>query len=161
MKLYVSRYGNPTLRSGKYTAVRISLGIPKWNIGYKLNGELKDLMPFGLLNKFEEYEPFRDEYFKRLDRIGVERINLELEAFLSYGKDVVLLCYEDVRKGPSDWCHRTASSEWMKERTGLVIPELKDPTTPKIPKIAMPKKTEGIKQKPLFDLEPVLQLSLF
>ena len=159
MKLYVSRYGNPELRSGKFTTVRISIGTPKWDIGYKLDGELKDLMPFGLLNKFEEYEPFREEYFKKLDRLGPGRINQELKSLMSYGKDVVLLCYEDIRKGPSDWCHRTAFAEWMKERTGLIIPELYDPTTPKI--TAPPKKTEIIKPKPIFEIEPVIQLSLF
>lgn len=53
--VYTSRYSNPELRTGKYTAVRISLGIPRWNIGYSLDAEMPDLMPFGLLHKFELY----------------------------------------------------------------------------------------------------------
>ena len=32
--VYTSRYSNPELKTGKYTAVRISLGTPKWPIGY-------------------------------------------------------------------------------------------------------------------------------
>ena len=47
--VYTSRYSNPELKSGKYTTVRISLGTPKWPIGYNLDAEMKDLMPFGLL----------------------------------------------------------------------------------------------------------------
>ena len=56
--VYTSRYSNPELKTGKYTAVRISLGTPKWPIGYNLDAEMKDLMPFGLLGKFERYEDF-------------------------------------------------------------------------------------------------------
>ena len=157
MKLYVSRYGNPELRSGKYTAVRISLGTPRWDLGYRLDGECKDLMPFGLLNKFEEYEPFRAEYFKRLDRIGPQKIMRELESFLVYGRDVVLLCYEDIRK-PEDWCHRTAFAEWAKLRAGLTVPELHDPSTPKGIKAPTAQISPS---KPLFEPEPLLQLTLF
>ena len=53
------------------------------------------------------------------------------------GKDTVLLCYEDVRKGESDWCHRTMFAKWWFERTGEVIAELPDPSTPKISKAKM------------------------
>ena len=52
-------------------------------------------------------------------------------------KDIVLLCYEDVRKGESDWCHRTMFAKWWFEKTGEVIPELPDPSTPKISKAKM------------------------
>ena len=48
-----------------------------------------------------------------------------------------LLCYEDVRKGESDWCHRTMFAKWWFEKTGEVIPELPDPSTPKISKAKM------------------------
>lgn len=128
MNIYVSRYSNPELRKGTYTAVRISIGSPKWDVGYRISGEMKDLMPFGLLNKYDDYEPFKREYFQRLDRAGVSRIRAGLEAFKRQGQDVVLLCYEDIRKGPENWCHRTAFAEWWKLRTGEEIPELPDPT---------------------------------
>ena len=47
MAIHTSRFSNPELRSGKYTTVRISLGTPKWPLGYHLDAELADLMPFG------------------------------------------------------------------------------------------------------------------
>ena len=98
--IFTSRYSNPELRSGKYTAVRISLGTPKWKLGYNLDAEMPDLMP----------------------------ILSQLQRFESLGKDVVLLCYEDIRKGPDDWCHRRTFADWWQQRTGEVIPELYDPT---------------------------------
>lgn len=43
------------------------------------------------------------------------------------GKDVVLCCYEDVRK-PNEWCHRLVFAEWWYEKTGEKIEELPDPS---------------------------------
>lgn len=156
--IYTSRYANPTLRNGDFTCVRISLGTPKWSLGYQLT-EFKELMPFGLLNKYEDYAPFREEYFRKLDKIGVDRIYAKLNEFEKLGKDVVLLCYEDIRKGPEDWCHRTAFAEWWLLRTGERIGELYDPTTPKVKAAPKPPKTES---KPLFEEDNnYIQLSLF
>lgn len=126
--IFTSRYSNPELRSGKYTAVRISLGTPKWKIGYNLDAEMPDLMPFGLLNKFDRYEDFERAYFARLDQKGVRRILSQFQRLESLGKDVVLLCYEDIRKGPDDWCHRRTFAKWWQQNTGKVIPELYDST---------------------------------
>ena len=130
--IYTSRFSNPELKSGNYTAVRISLGTPRWNVGYPVSGAIAELMPKGLFGKFDNDKPaFEVEYRKRLDSFGVPRINELLTAYERMGKDVVLLCYEDVRKGDSDWCHRTMFVKWWFEKTGRVIPELPDPSTPK------------------------------
>jgi len=147
MSIYTSRYSNPELRKGIYTAVRISLGTPKWSIGYPLTGELKDLMPFGLLNKYELYEDFKREYFMRLDRIGVSRIRSQLQQ------------YEDIRKGPENWCHRTAFAEWWLLKTGEAIKELYDPTpdpTAQKPKVAT--SSNIVKSE---EVSPFIQMSLF
>ena len=132
--VYTSRYSNPELRTGKYTAVRISLGTPRWNIGYNLDAEMPDLMPFGLLHKFELYE---DE---------------------GMGKDVVLLCYEDIRKGPNDWCHRRTFADWWQQRTGEVIPELFDPTPDPTKPCQAPSK-RSLETPPT--TSPIEQLALF
>lgn len=126
--VYTSRYSNPELRTGKYLTVRISLGTPKWKLGYELCYEMPDLMPFGLLNKFDTQEEFEPAYFARLDQKGVGKIRYQLERLENSGKDVVLLCYEDIRKGPDDWCHRRSFAKWWEKKTGQVIPELFDPT---------------------------------
>lgn len=155
--VYTSRYSNPELKTGNYTAVRISLGTPKWPIGYNLDAEMPDLMPFGLLNKFERYEDFERAYFARLNQKGVQRILSQLQRFERLGKDVVLLCYEDIRK-PDDWCHRRTFADWWLKTTGEAIPELFDPTPdPSKPRQAASKR---IQQTPptTFQLE---QLTLF
>lgn len=141
--VYTSRYSNPELKTGKYTAVRISLGTPKWPIGYNLDAEMKDLMPFGLLGKFERYEDFERAYFDRLNQKGVQRILSQLQRFERLGKDVVLLCYEDIRKGPDDWCHRRTFADWWLKNTGEAIPELFDPTPdPSKPRQAVSKRIQ-------------------
>lgn len=147
MKLFTARYANRNLNDKDYTKVKISLGTPKWKLGYTLDGEMKDLMPFGLFREYDEYETFKPAYFKRLDSIGVDRIQRQLNHFLGFGKDVVLLCFEDIRK-ESDWCHRTAFAEWYRLRTGNEISELQES-----PIYEPSKKFEDAqKQMTLFDL---------
>lgn len=127
--IYTSRYSNPELKTGNYTAVRISVGSPRWKVGYDISGAISELMPKGIFGKFETKEAFEVEYRKRLDCIGPEYIRKLLSAYERLGKDVVLLCYEDVRKsGDDDWCHRTIFADWWREKTGEVIPELPDPS---------------------------------
>lgn len=127
--LYVSRFSNPVLKSGDYTAVRISLGAPKWPVGYNIAGEIKELMPFGLL-QINDRELYEKKYRERLDRIGPDRIQDALDRF-GVDKPVVLLCYEDVRD-PSQWCHRSIFAQWWLEQTGEIADELPDPTNVKL-----------------------------
>ena len=131
--LYVSRYSNPELKKGIYTAVRISIGVPKWPLGYQITGEISDLMPWGMLNKYS-HEEFVVRYREKLENIGVEKIRRYLRSYERIGKPVVLLCYEDIRvKGQT--CHRTTFAEWWKEKTGEDVKELEDPSIPKGEKV--------------------------
>jgi hypothetical protein len=139
--IYTSRFYNPELKTGKYTTVRIALGSPKWDLGYVMDGAINDLMPNGLFKKYDhDRAAFEREYRKNLDRIGADKILRQLIQYERKGKDVVLLCYEDVRK-PGDWCHRTMFAAWWTEKTGEVIEELTDPVTIKPPKTPITAKT--------------------
>ena len=82
-------------------------------------------MPIGL-RTIENVDEFCRLYYERLDAIGVDRIREQLNYYESFGKPVVLLCFEDIRKGGDNWCHRSVFAKWWKERTGEVISELKD-----------------------------------
>ena len=126
--IYTSRFSNPELKTGKYTAVRISVGSPRWKVGYDISGAISELMPKGIFGKYETKAAFEVEYRKRLECIGTAYIRKLLAGYETLGKDVVLLCYEAVRKGESDWCHRTIFADWWREKTGEVIPELFDPS---------------------------------
>lgn len=123
--IYTSRFSNPELKSEQYTAIRISVGTPRWTLGYKLAGEMKDLMPFGLYNE-KDAERFRQLYYAKLDRIGVDVIAQKLKGLEALGKPVVLLCFEDIRKGDGNWCHRRIFADWWHMKTGGIIDELPD-----------------------------------
>lgn len=123
--IYTSRYANPELKLGSYTLIRISLGVPRWRTGYTIAGAIKELMPSGLRH-INDIDEFCRLYYERLDSFGVRLIKEQLNYYESFGKPVVLLCFEDIRKGGENWCHRTAFAKWWKSRTGEDIPELKD-----------------------------------
>ena len=127
--LYVSRYANKELTTGKYTPVRIYIGTPRWPLGYELAGAIKELMPFGSKD-IEDQDESRRAYHSRLDRIGFETISRKLKQFEGMGKPVVLLCYEDIQKA-GNWCHRTFFAEWWLEQTGEQVEELPDPSASK------------------------------
>ncbi len=123
--IFTSRYANPELRSCKYTAVRISIGLPKWKLGYEIAGAIDELMPKGIFG-IQDYDEFRLRYFAKLDAISVDRIREKLCYFEELGKPVVLLCFEDIRRGTWNWCHRKMFASWWEEHTGEMISELHD-----------------------------------
>lgn len=138
-KVYTSRYSNPELATGNYTVVGITRGAPKFPLRYQVVGNIMEIAPPGYL--FGEYDRtrFTGSYFKNMDKIGVGKIHTLISKYLNLGKDVVLCCYEDVRK-PNEWCHRLVFAEWWLKRTGEVITELQDPSTVKVPREAKPPK---------------------
>ncbi|GHU57944.1 hypothetical protein AGMMS49975_24130 [Clostridia bacterium] len=160
--IYTSRFYNPELKTGKYTTVRVSLGSPRWNVGYTIDGAINELMPKGLFGNYDDDRPgFEREYRKLLERVGVDRIMNQLCGYSNQGKDVVLLCYEDIRKGENDWCHRVMFADWWKEKTGEIIEELFDPTTPKIDKPKKVAVAPTVKAEPIQEESAPVQMSLF
>lgn len=123
--ILTSRYSNPELGSGDYTAVRISIGTPRWRLGYTLAGEITELMPWGLRG-ISDMEIFKAQYTALLNEVGVDKIAAKLRHFEGFGKPTVLLCYEDIRKGGDNWCHRTMFAQWWFKQTGEEINELVD-----------------------------------
>lgn len=125
--IFTSRYQNPELRSGNYTVVGVTRGAPKFQLAYTLSGNIMEIAPPGWL--FNEYnrEVFTKKYRQNIEKIGVKRILDILNRYSAQGKDVVLCCYEDVRK-PGEWCHRLVFAEWWLDKTGELIEELPDPS---------------------------------
>ena len=131
MLLFTSRFSNPELKTGKYTAVRISVGAPRWNVGYPIAGAIRPLMPTGIFGRpeYAQVEAFRRAYIEMLNRAGTPAIREVLRYFAAAGNPVVLLCFEDIRQS-GNWCHRTMFADWWYKRTGEMIKELPDPTPP-------------------------------
>lgn len=122
---YTSRFSNPELKSGNYTVVGIVRGLPKFKLNYDLAGNIIDIAPPRTLFNVYDREIFTAPYKGHLDKVGLERISAQLQTYTELGKDVVLCCYEDVRK-PQEWCHRLVFAEWWLEKTGCQINELQD-----------------------------------
>lgn len=144
MAIWTSRYSNKELsnNSGKYYCVGISLGAPRFPLGYQLETQCYSLAPKYYMLKMG-YEEYKEAYCRKLEGIGEDKIIDMVSRFdliaESEGKELVLLCYEDIRN-PEDWCHRTIFAEWYAEKTGEIIQELPDPDPPKGKKTAVKKK---------------------
>ena len=161
MGIYTSRYSNKELADGKYYCVGISIGTPKFKLAYRLENQCYSLAPKGYMLRMN-LEDFKKAYYEKLNGIGKDRIinmvmKMERDA-AAQGKDLVLLCYEDVRI-PEDWCHRTVFAEWWVENTGEIIEELPDPNPPKGKKVATTSKKPEVQTKLLYPLTVSLLLT--
>lgn len=156
MAIWISRYSNKELQSDKYYPVGISIGKPRWPLGYQLRDQCLELAPKGYMLKMDIVS-FTAIYEERLENIGVSNIARILSGYedkaKKEGKEVVLLCYEDVRK-EGEWCHRTIFAEWWRKKTGETIRELHDPSVPKEkkPLAQNVKEDNRYKQMSLFDM---------
>ena len=160
-RIYTSRFSNKELKSGKYYRVGITLGRPKFRLGYVESEHCYMLAPDRSMWG-KSREEFRTLYREKLDAIGEYKIKNLLREIgnKAEGRDVVLLCYEDVRD-PSQHCHRTTLAEWLGEKFGLKIEELDDPSPVKFKKAKASetkkkieddsKSEQGFKQMSLFD----------
>nr|DAX35169.1 MAG TPA: protein of unknown function DUF488 [Bacteriophage sp.] len=141
-KIWTSRFSNPELKSGEYTVVGIVRSLPRFPLKYTLAGNIMDIAPPRSLFKENNQQRFAEPYCRNLDRIGFAAIDAQICHYLAQGKDVVLCCYEDVRKGPHNWCHRIVFADWWLRQTGERIEELKD-SSKFVPEPGFtPKKTE-------------------
>lgn len=163
MAIWTSRYSNKGLSDDRHYPVGISIGHPRFRLGYKLREQCFFLAPKGYMLDMD-IEAFKRAYYGKLEDIGKDRIVSMVtkldEKARSEDKELVLLCFEDVRV-EGDWCHRTIFAEWWAENVGEVIEELPDPTPPKTkgkskdnskkPAEEPTKEDSGCKQMSLFD----------
>jgi len=131
VRIWASRFHNRQLRNRPdLVKVAITVGNPRWPLGYEFV-ELRKLAPYGRLFHINDREEFTTTYFEKMDRIGAGAISKWLQEISEThgGKDLVLLCYEDVRK-PGEWCHRQVFAEWWRRETGEIIEELETGVAP-------------------------------
>lgn len=156
MAIKTSRYGNKRLREPGCYPVGISIGAPKFKLGYDLREQCYTLAPKGTMLHLD-YDPYKEAYFNKLDALGAQKVinivrRLESRA-AQEGKTLVLLCFEDIRK-PGEWCHRTLFAEWWKNQTGEEIEELEDAEEPKIPAQKKEEKAEeASEQISIFEID--------
>jgi hypothetical protein len=124
--IWTARYQNPFVKAKAQSLVpvRITVGHPRFKLGYTLGGSVKELYPAGKLFRIHTRAKFEPAYHAHLDAIGVPQITERLAAISQAheGRGLVLLCYE--RVDVKGWCHRQCFSSWWKARTGIEIHEL-------------------------------------
>lgn len=120
-----ARYSNKSITNDKHIPIQISLGSPKFKLQYTVNGKMLMLAPqYSLLRENNKIE-YQRKYIERLEHIGVDRIKDALSSFSQEGKEIVLLCFEDVTKD-GNWCHRRMFADWYELKTGEKIDELEE-----------------------------------
>ena len=145
-KLYTSRFSNKELESEKYTVVGVVRSMPRFPVKYKISSNITQIAPPGYLWNENDRDRFKAPYYKHLEKAGYPLIGAIVKDYLGIGKDLVLCCYEDVRK-PNEWCHRLVFAEWWYEKTGQKIEELPDPSAVPGIKKADTKKQEDKKEE--------------
>ena len=73
MAIMTGRYSNKELRNDGYYPVGISVGKPRFSTGYEIREQCYALAPRYDMLKLG-YEEYKAEYFKKLDKIGVDKI---------------------------------------------------------------------------------------
>jgi hypothetical protein len=139
MRIWTSRYSNPALVEAEAVKVGVTVGTPRWKLPYQV-AWLREVAPYGLL-AIEDGDEFRTGYRHRLHRQTVAKIRAEFERISAEhdGQDLILLCFEDVRR-EGESCHRTLFGEWWQEQTGEQVEEWPDPSEPKPVKAKAKKK---------------------
>jgi len=122
VELATSRYADFCEEMG--VPVRISVGAPRFPLGYDLEEHIPELYPTWAMLKMEP-EQYDALFFAKLEKVGVERLRSISTAIAERhgGRRLVLLCYEDVL-GKGQSCHRRGFAKWWLEKTGVEIREI-------------------------------------
>lgn len=112
MKIYTSYFGNLRKIPKGITPISIANYMPKG-----LNFSRYNLLcpPVPVMNKHKQggsFEDFSNEYKAQvLSKLNAKDV-IENLKYLSYGNDIVLLCYEK----DDTTCHRSILREWLNEQ---------------------------------------------
>ncbi len=122
-RVFTSRYYSPAVKLRDDLAkVPISIGLPRWKLPYPLELQIRPLCPPRRIIEWTNEERYRVVYLQQLEDLGAEAVGVLLrEAHERVGRDLVLLCYEDLSKS---WCHRRMFADWYQRETGILVPEL-------------------------------------
>lgn len=129
--MFTARYMNSAIDKETMVPVSISRYLPKLKTSYDIKIQLLHLAPGKEYVEEQDEKLFLKLYRKQLDIIGVRSVFKVLWDLYEPGKEIVLLCSEDIRDNKS-WCHRRMFAEWFSEKTGIVIEELEEPAQIKI-----------------------------
>lgn len=117
---YTGRYADKRINNEEYFVVRISLGLPKYELPYNIDYELFVAKPD---YSSMESENFDELYLEKLERKRYALINqIASIKKLAGNKKIIFLCFEKVVNGNE--CHRILFGEWLKNNLGEDYQEL-------------------------------------
>lgn len=121
-----SRFANKGINNELHVPLQISLSKPKFPLNYDIKAAVHILAPTREILAINNEDEYFQQYIRRLDKFGVNQISKVLGFFARKGKEIVLLCFEDVRN-EKQWCHRRMFAQWWEEQTGERVDELYEP----------------------------------
>lgn len=110
--------------------VRTSNGYPRYTLKYPLIHAMPSTYPNKSTIRGVAYDRFVQLYRAKLDEIGIDAIQQQAEEIrlkegAPEGTPIVLLCFEQLHKGPEQWCHRNCFADWYADQVGgVAVPEL-------------------------------------
>lgn len=117
---YTGRYSDKRINNNEYFVVRISLGLPKYNLPYVIDYELRLAMPNWNMMKKENFEEL---YGLKLEENKYAIINkISSIKRLAGDKKILFLCFEKVINGNE--CHRIHFGNWLCKNIGEDFIEL-------------------------------------
>lgn len=131
--MFVSHWRNGDLADLDATMISISRGTPRWDPGYRYR-RLDQLAPDDATWALEDTAEFERSYARQLEALGADRILFDIER-IAGGRAACLLCWERPHETS---CHRWTFSRWIREQTGLVVPELQPGDLPLRPDAPQP-----------------------
>ena len=128
MKIYTSRYSNKDLATADAHIVGITLYPPRFTLKFKLEENIGQLAPQKSYFKTADKALFRRRYLEQMEKLGEDGVQALLNPYTGDGRDIILLCYEDVTcdDPEKNWCHRQLLAEWLKDRLGWDVEEYPD-----------------------------------
>lgn len=121
--IYTSRFQNKAISNIEHIPIRIARYHPRFPLPYKIEGKIEILMP--TIEEFKiakmDFIRFKKIFSKRISE-NISAIKGTLTSLQKDGRDIVLLCYEDVNAG--EQCHRRIFAEIYEKHTGIEIVEI-------------------------------------
>jgi hypothetical protein len=143
LEVWTSRYQNRSL-VGRHELLKLGVtrGLPRMPLRYQFVHTPQLAPPYWLFseNRRAVFEPKFRGHLNRSLGVGGALTMLQRAARDAGALTVVLLCFEDVRRGGvEDWCHRLVVSDWLAagiRRLGIegdvrMRGELPDPSLPR------------------------------
>ena len=146
--VYTSHWRSPLLADVDAQIISISRGAPRWRLPFPYR-RMRELAPNDRTWATKDEQEYEASYAQQLEEIGAEAILERLE-MVAGGLPAVLLCWEK----PGEWCHRRMLADFLRERAGLVVPELRPgDAAPTRPDAAAPAAVRTLRRGDVHDEE--------